>query len=97
MRHIRYFTKPDLIRAARIADEREYNRRVKTELLEKELDDFGKFPVVFSMIHEHRAGLPVDPHIRAMIMLDAKQRVLLDVDWDLYHALPVAEIEEANA
>jgi hypothetical protein len=46
------------------------------------------------MVHEHIAGVKVEPHIRAVIQLDAVgNKVTLDVDKDLFDGLPVFNTE----
>jgi hypothetical protein len=73
-----------------------YNRTIPTEVID-ELPDDKFFPIVFSMLHEHRAGVPCEPHVRCMIAVPRKNsenmdQLLLDMDSGIYDALPTVEI-----
>lgn len=88
---IKYFTKPLLLKAVKLGNKRNYNRQLNAGAIAK-LGDSTLFPVVFSMLHEHIAGKLADPHIRAMVMVSEVERVMLDVDLNLFNSLPVAEV-----
>jgi hypothetical protein len=91
-RTITYFDKATLIVAAKIAQQRDYNRQANIEAL-KELPDDNVYPITFAMIHEHKAGQVVEPHMRTWISLNADgDSVFLDVDMDLYRTLPTTEV-----
>jgi hypothetical protein len=90
---IKYFDKETLSKAVDVAIERDYNRCINPSAV-NELPDGFVFPVAFSMVHEHAAGVAVDPHMRAMIVINGDgDTVLLDVDMGLYNSLPTTEIE----
>ena len=93
MRKVTYFTKDLLIKAAKIAEKRGYNRQVSVSAVQESIDDITLMPVVFSLLHEHAAGKSVDPHIRAVIATDAiGSRITLDCDFYLFNSLPYAEV-----
>ena len=93
MRKVTYFTKDLLIKAAKIAEKRGYNRQVDVSVVQKHIADITLMPVVFSLLHEHAAGKSVDPHIRAVIATDAVgSRITLDCDFKLFESLPYAEV-----
>lgn len=95
---IRYFTKEQLFQAAVVAVERDYNRQIDPSWVTTHIDEGVSMPVVFHMIHEHRAGVPIEPHIRAMITINEDgDRVMLDVDWKMFYKLSEAEIPERKA
>lgn len=86
---MKIFTKETLLQAARIAEERDYNRQLDIVWIERELSETNLYPVTFAMVHKHRAGERVAPHIRVMIGTDAEGgKAMLDVDFDLYESLP---------
>lgn len=91
MSKIKYFTKPLLLAATLVGIDRNYNRMLNPEFVEK-LDGALKFPVVFSMLHEHVAGELADPHIRAVVAYCANDTLQIDVDLDLFNSLPYAEV-----
>ena len=56
----------------------------------KFLTEDTKFPVVFTMLHEHAEGKLVEPHVRCEIVLDQTgQTALIDVDIDLFNSLEI--------
>lgn len=92
MSKIKYFTKALLVKANKLALDRNYNRALNPEFVAK-LTNGLKFPVTFSMLHEHAEGALVDPHVRAVVMYNDKGGTFqLDVDMSLFNALPVAEV-----
>jgi hypothetical protein len=93
MRKVTYFTKDLLIKAAKIAERRGYNRQIDVSVVQKHIADITKMPVLFSLLHEHAAGRAVDPHIRAVIATDAiGSRITLDCDFDFFESLPYVEV-----
>lgn len=53
------------------ATTRHYNRTLSSKGLEM-LDPNGTHIITFTMVHEHAAGVKVDPHIRCKMMLKIK-------------------------
>ena len=53
-----------------------------------------KFPMTALMIHEHAQGERVAPHIRASIYIPGtgKERTIIDVDWNSWEKLDMAEV-----
>jgi hypothetical protein len=94
-RNYKFFPHPLLLLAAKMAEERNYNRQFSTnfvELLKASDSDFN-YPILMTIPHEHAAGVKVDPHLRCQITgpwgeEGALEEVWLDVDLDLYSALP---------
>ena len=80
---IPYFTKENLIEANNIAIKRGYNRSLTRDITS--LNDV-LYPVVFSMLHEHAAGVKVDPHMRCVIQLGGFT-VTIDCDLTLFKNL----------
>jgi len=96
----KYFTKDSLIEAAKAGNERGYNRQLDPD----KLDNLGWtefLPVTFDMLHEHINGEAVEPHVRVMVMVDAKnsgkghrdETVLLDISMERFNALPTYDSE----
>ncbi len=99
----KFFPYPLLLKAAQIARERNYNRQVTDEFINKivpeaDPDQDFNYPIMFSMQHEHIQGKLADPHMRCEILgpwgpeNEPIASVLLDVDMDLFHKLPDTSI-----
>jgi hypothetical protein len=75
----------------------QYNRTLSPAFIDT-LPDDKLFPVVFTLLHEHKAGQPCDPHMRCMIAVQDLagnfHRVMLDVEMRLYERLPTAEVPD---
>lgn len=78
-----------------------YNRALPQEVIDALPDKC--FPIVFSMLHEHIAGKPVEPHVRCMIAVQTvdesgevtgSDRLLLDMEMGLFDLLPEVELPE---
>ena len=99
----KFFPYPLLLKAAEIARERNYNRQVTDEFINKTVpeadpDQDFNYPIMFSMQHEHIQGKLADPHMRCEILgpwgTDEQPivSVYLDVDMDLFIKLPDTSI-----
>lgn len=90
----KYFDKTTLIRAARLAIRRGYNRQLDVKAIIDKMPDDQLTPVSYSMIHEHAAGVRVAPHVRAVLIVNADgDTALLDVDLDVFNKLPEWEVD----
>jgi len=91
MDNYRVMTKTKLREANEWAIKIGYNRAFQPEPLQKFLDEADediRFPIVFSTLHEHAAGRPVDPHIRCKVILDGEGASgFIDLDADLFNSL----------
>lgn len=81
-----------------------YNRSLPQEVIDA-LPEDKCFPIVFSLLHEHIMGKPVEPHMRCMIAVpedgspDGKGlggRLLLDMEMGLFDLLPEVELPDAS-
>lgn len=90
---IKYFDKGSLALANLISMDRNYNRQLNPEFVNK-LEKGLKFPVVFSMLHEHIGGKIADPHIRAIVAYSEDDTLQIDVDMDLFKSLPEVEVQQ---
>jgi hypothetical protein len=99
----KFFPYPLLLKAAEIARERNYNRQVTDEFINKTVpkadpDQDFNYPIMFSMQHEHAQGEPVDTHMRCEILGpwgpddESIASIFLDVDMDLFIKLPDTSI-----
>ena len=99
----KFFPYPLLLKAAEIARERNYNRQVTDEFINKTFpeadpDQDFNYPIMFSMQHEHIQGKPADPHMRCEILGpwgpddESIASIFLDVDMDLFIKLPDTSI-----
>jgi len=102
-RDYKFLPYPLLLKAAKIARERNYNRQVTNDFTSKvmpESDPNGDFcyPIVVSFPHEHAQSKLVDLHMRCEILgpwgdEDAPiVSVYLDIDMDLFIQLPDTSI-----
>lgn len=93
------FDKPSLVTANKLAERLGYNRQIDPAYLDSVPED-QLWIVNFTMIHEHKAGNPTEPHIRCM-MYPMKQvgenqwmadmvggPIILDVVPEVYERLP---------
>ena len=94
---------PLLLKATKLARERNYNQQVTDEFINKTIPEADPdqnciYPIMFSIPHEHAQGEPVDPHIRCKILgpwgdeAEPVVSILLDVDMDLFNSLPNTSI-----
>jgi len=83
---MKHFTQTQLIVASLLAEKRGYNRQIETDLLWKNTKASDKFPVLFSMPHEHAGGVPCDTHMRCIIEING-QSVQIDTDMEVYETL----------
>jgi hypothetical protein len=90
---VKFFDKPTLLAAIAVGNHRNYNRQLDLDAVNDEFED-KRFPVVFSMLHEHANGTKVDPHVRAMVCYNSEgDTVLLDVDMGIYNSLPTETVK----
>jgi len=83
---MKYFTQAQLIVASLLAEKRNYNRQLETNRIWTDTKATDKFPVLFSMRHEHAGGVPCDPHMRCIIEVNG-QSVQIDTDMEVYETL----------
>jgi hypothetical protein len=91
MRKIKYFTWAQLLAATIAGNKIGFNRQLNPDGVAK-LDADQKYPVTFSMLHEHIAGELAEPHVRAVVAVDPTHTVTLDVEMSLFNSLPYAEV-----
>ena len=85
------FSKSVLIAAAKDGAEQGFNRWIDDlEEFKKELDATGMdtFSINWSMVHEHIACMPADPHMRVGVNLGSKKEEIIDIDMGIYDRLP---------
>lgn len=88
------FTKATIMQANKIAVKRNYNRQLENKFL-KSLPDDKLFPAFFTMIHEHAAGVKVDPHVRCWVAFDEHgTKAFIDCDMDFFNNLYTVEVPE---
>jgi hypothetical protein len=88
---IKYFTRDLLLAATLEGNKRNYNRQLNPDMVAN-LEEDMLFPVTFHMLHEHIAGETAEPHIRACVMLNPNEKVLIDVGFKRFSKLPEAEV-----
>ena len=83
----RYFTRNLLIEASRLGLRWDYNRQLSERIAE--VPD-RKYPVSLAFVHEHRHGLPSEPHVRCVISLEpfSDSVVVFDVPTEFFERLP---------
>ena len=73
-----------------------FNRTIPQDVIDA-LPDNKFFPIVFTMLHEHKAGVPCEPHVRCIIAvpdnpISNMTRLILDMDASLFEVLPEVEL-----
>lgn len=72
-----------------------YNRAVREDVIDA-LPEDKLFPITFSMLHEHKAGQPCEPHIRCIIAVPnedgAHTQLILDMEHGIFDLLPEIEL-----
>ena len=86
---IRYLTKKTLIELNNKAIKNNKNRTLEPTLLDK-LSDTLKFPIVFSMVHNHC-------EIRAVVQISGKSGNSICLDLDFKDYKKIHKIKENNA
>jgi hypothetical protein len=75
-----------------------YNRTLPDSVIDA-LPDDKFFPIVFTMLHEHKAGKPCDPHVRCIIAVPKNEalqmtQLILDMDAALFDVLPEVDLPD---
>ena len=98
MESFKCFNKVSLISANKAARKNKYNRQLDAKFIDS-LPDDKWFPIFFTMLHEHAAGVKVDTHMRCWVAFDEKgTKAFIDVPMKLYDALVTFNVpEEAKA
>jgi hypothetical protein len=83
---IRYFTKALLVRCAKMATKWDYNRQLSMKV--RQLPDMH-FPVLVSMVHNHRNFVECEEHMRCMVGLaPGGAALIVDMPVEFFNALP---------
>ena len=84
-------TKDQLVEANKWAIKVGYNRALEVAPLNKFLkgyDEDVRFPILMSILHEHKGGQQCEPHMRCEVVLGPTgPKVLIDLDMDLFTRL----------
>tara|TARA_R100001143_G_C3337351_1_gene122539 strand:- start:285 stop:581 length:297 start_codon:yes stop_codon:yes gene_type:complete len=98
MEQVPVLTKKQLVNVNDWAIKMGYNRALEPKPLRthlKKVDKDTRFPIVFSMPHNHAAGEEVEEHVRCEILLDgAGSKALIDIDLDLFNGLERVKVPE---
>jgi hypothetical protein len=63
----------------------------------KGVEESTKFPITFSIPHNHAAGKPVEGHFRCKVILDGEGGSgMLDIDADLFQRLERIQVPESS-
>ena len=94
--NVKYFTRSLLIEASRLGLEWDFNRQIDDRIAE--VPDL-KYPVLRSFVHNHRHGVPCEPHIRCVISLEPMggDIVICDVPTEFFNKLPAKRLKPLNA
>jgi hypothetical protein len=103
---MRIFDKSLLSFANQVAIKLDYNQAIEPDYLKSTPDDQA-WAVVFSMIHEHKAGKPTDPHVRCMLhplvkqesggyKVDSAVTLMIDVVPEIFERTMIAEKQPAT-
>lgn len=92
----KYIDKDLLLKINHISDKvLKYNRTLPETVIDA-LPDDKLFPIVFTLLHEHKAGKPCDPHVRCIIAVpeNVGRQLILDVEMGMFELLPEVEIPD---
>jgi hypothetical protein len=80
-----------------------FNRTLPDDVIDR-LPDDKFFPIVFTIPHEHRAGVQCDPHVRCIIAVPKTDtddfeklemtQLILDMDSSIFDILPETELPD---
>jgi len=80
-----------------------YNRTIPQSVIDA-LPEDKFFPIMFTMLHEHKAGKLCDPHMRCIIAVPVNEtdddeklemtQLILDMDYALFDALPEVDVPD---
>lgn len=95
---VRQIDTKQLRRLQEAATELNYNRRLPDEMMEQ-LDPDGQHLLMPVLIHEHAAGVAVEPHMRCEILFKLKAahgpaRGMIDITFEELEKLPRLDIED---
>lgn len=95
---VKYLNKDQLDKVNKRAIAKNYNRAVQQEFIDGLPDDLN-FPITLTLVHEHAAGKPVEPHMRCRIMTGQAlfgpfHDIYVDIDMGMYEMLPEREIPD---
>lgn len=93
---------PDLIRLARVAQMRDYNRQIDPEWIEEFVDPHGAHVIEFLIPHEHAQGKEVPLHARCQVLVKvdgtmSPMQVVLDIPIKEYNELPAVDYDPVVA
>ena len=83
----RVFTKSLLKSVNTMAQVQGYNRVIDEKFLDRLPDQF--YTPMFTMLHEHKAGKPCDPHVRCVFNHEGDY-FMVDVEMGCWDMLPTA-------
>ena len=90
---VKYLTRELVMEAAVRRDDPgwKFNRSISADDIP---GDVWVFPVVFEMLHEHRAGKKCEPHHRLVVMTSLKigRHIVFDVPAEFYARIPSQEV-----
>lgn len=93
---------PDLIRLARVAQMRDYNRQVDPKWIEEFVDPHGAHVIEFLIPHEHAQGKEVPLHARCQVLVKVDEtmspmQIILDIPIKEYNELPAVDYDPVAA
>jgi hypothetical protein len=93
---VRHTNTPNLVRIMQAGRAEEFNRTVGEDY-ENTLDPKGEHVVSFAMVHEHKGGQSVDPHMRVALLTkmegtEEPSEVLMDMSMADYDSFTVSEL-----
>jgi hypothetical protein len=99
---VKVVSTPELLRLARVAQMRDYNRQIDPDWIEEFLDPQGAHVLEFLIPHEHAQGKEVPLHARCQVLLKVEgtmnpMQAFLDIPIKEYNALPAAEYDKVVA
>lgn len=97
MKKVKYLDKNLLRRINEVSEKLFHFNRTIPEAVIDALPDDKFFIITFTMMHEHIAGKPADPHVRCMIYTGPDSpygQLILDMEPELYNLIPEHTVED---
>jgi hypothetical protein len=87
---------PELIHINEQSIKADFNRCISEKFLDQAADPEGVHVVAPMMIHEHKMGVKVDPHLRCWVYIKVKDKMepeqaILDLPFDTFRTLITAK------
>lgn len=90
------FNKTTILHANKEAKKNNYNRQLEPKFVDSLPEDVW-FPIFFTMMHEHAAGVKVDMHVRCWVQFDEHgTKGWIDIPMKIYNTLATFNVPDED-